>query len=155
VDERGWELSGECIRKYDLERWNLFGKKVAETRNALIAMGQDAVAGVGAYSQLPDFLYYKINPDKTISFYNKYRKPALPPPVINSPNPGDNPNGYTKLAWLTSMYNTTTSGPADYILRQWRGYTDNTGTQPLRYILPLHSSVIAASNGSLQNQYGY
>jgi hypothetical protein len=39
VNERGWEFGGECLRKYDLERWNLFGKKVAETRNSLIEMG--------------------------------------------------------------------------------------------------------------------
>lgn len=156
VNERGWELAGECIRKYDLERWNLFGKKVAETRNTLIAMGQDAVAGTGTYSQLADYLYYKR--DSTtgkIIFYNKFTKPAAPPPIINSPSPGDNPDGYTRVSWLVSMYNTTTSGPADYILRQWRGYEDNSGTAPLRYILPLHNSVIASSQGSLANQYGY
>jgi starch-binding outer membrane protein, SusD/RagB family len=53
------------------------------------------------------------------------------------------------------MYNTATSGPADYILRQWRGYTDDTGTEPLRYILPLHNSVVSSSLGTLENQYGY
>lgn len=155
VNERGWELGGECVRKYDLARWNLFGKKVAETRNTLIAMGNDAVAGTGAYSQLPDYMYYKRNGDGSISFYNKYTKPAVAPPVINSPNIGDNPDGYTRTSWLLSMYNTTTSGPADYILRQWRGYTDNTGTEPLRYILPLHNSVVSSSLGTLENQYGY
>lgn len=155
VNERGWELSGECVRKYDLARWNLFGKKVAETRNTLIAMGQDAVAGTGTYSQLPDYLYYKRLSDGSITFYNKYYKPAVPPPLVNSPSPGDNPDGYIRVSWLASMYNTTTLGPADYILRQWRGYTDNTGNAPLRYILPLHSSVVSSSQGVLQNQYGY
>jgi hypothetical protein len=53
------------------------------------------------------------------------------------------------------MYNTTTSGPANYVLWSWRGYTDNTGATPLRYILPLHNSVISSSLGVLQNQYGY
>jgi hypothetical protein len=155
VNERGWELSGECLRKYDLARWNLFGKKVADTRNTLIQMGVDAVAGSGTYSQLPDYLYYKRNGDGSITFYNKFTKPAVVPPIINSPSPGDNPNGYTKVSWLASMYNTNTNGPADYILRQWRGYTDNTGSAPLRYILPLHSSVVSSSQGTLFNQYGY
>jgi len=155
VNERGWELSGECVRKYDLARWNLFGKKVAETKNILTAMGLDAVAGTGTYSQLPDYLYYKRMPDGSISFYNKYTKPAAPPPLLNSPNPGDNPNGYIRVSWLASMYNTTTLGPADYILRQWRGYPDNTGNASLRYILPLHTSVISSSKGTLQNEYGY
>jgi len=155
VNERGWEFAGECLRKYDLERWNLFGKKVAETRNTLIQMGLDGVAGTGAYSQLPDYQYYKRNADGTITYYSKYKKPAVTPPIINSPSPGDNPDGYTRVSWLTSMYNTTTSGPADYILREWRGYTDNTGNTPLRYILPLHNSVVSSSQGVLQNQYGY
>jgi hypothetical protein len=68
---------------------------------------------------------------------------------------GSNPDGYTRIAWTRAMYNTTTSGPANYVLWSWRGYTDNTGATPLRYILPLHNSVISSSLGVLQNQYGY
>ena len=158
VNERGWEFGGECLRKYDLARWNLYGKKVAETRNALTQMGIDGSAGTGTYSQLPDFMYYKrdsTTANLNIVWYNKFTRPAVAPPLINSPAPGDNPDGYTRVSWTRSMYNTTTSGPADYILRQWRGYTDNTGVSPLRYILPLHNSVISNSLGVLQNQYGY
>jgi hypothetical protein len=155
VNERGWEFGGECIRKYDLERWNLFGKKVAETRNTLTQMGIDGMAGTGTYSTLPDYMYYKINPDFTITWLNKYRKPAVAPPVVNVPNVGDNPDGYLRTSWTRSMYNTTTSGPADYILRNWRGYPDNSGSAPLRYILPIHNSVVSSSLGNLQNQYGY
>jgi hypothetical protein len=155
VNERGWEFGGECIRKYDLERWNLMGKKVAETRNILTQMGIDGIAGTGTYSQLPDYMYYKVNPDNMISWLNKYRKPAVAPPVVNVPNVGDNPNGYLRINWTRSMYNTTTSGPADYILRQWRGYPDNSGATPLRYILPIHNSVVSSSLGVIQNQYGY
>lgn len=155
VNERGWEFGGECLRKYDLERWNLFGKKVAETRNALTQIGIDGVGGTGTYAQLPDYLYYKINPDFSITWLNKYRRPAVAPPVVNVPNAGDNPTGYLRLSWTRSMYNTTTSGPAAYILQQWRGYTDNNGAAPLRYILPLHNSTVSSSLGVLQNQYGY
>lgn len=155
VNERAWEFGGECIRKYDLERWNLFGKKVAETRNALTQMGIDGVNGSGQYAQLPDYLYYKMNPDNTINWLNRYRRPAVVPPVVNVPNPGDNPNGYLRTTWTRAMYNTTTSGPAAYILQNWRGYTDNSGVQPLRYILPLHNSTVSSSLGTLQQQYGY
>lgn len=158
VNERGWEFGGECLRKYDLARWNLYGKKVAETRNALTQMGIDGNAGTGTYSQLPDYMYYKrdsTTANLNIVWYNKFTRPAVAPPIINSPAPGDNPDGYTRVSWTRSMYNTTTSGPADYILRQWRGYTDNTGASALRYILPLHNSVISNSLGVLQNQYGY
>jgi starch-binding outer membrane protein, SusD/RagB family len=73
------------------------------------------------------------------------------------PNVGDNPNGYLRVNWLRSLSTTTTpTGPATYILYNWRGYSDNTGTKPVRYILPIHSSVISSSLGVLKNDgYGY
>jgi starch-binding outer membrane protein, SusD/RagB family len=73
------------------------------------------------------------------------------------PNKGDNPDGYYRVNWLLSLWNTTTNAPADYIGRQWRGYSDQTGAAPLRYILPVHSSVVTSSLGSVSNagQYGY
>lgn len=145
VDERAWEFGGEFLRKYDLERWNLFGEKVAEARNTLIQMGQDAVAGTGTYANLADYQYYKRNADKSITFLNRYYKAT-----------GTIPEEYsTRVNWLRALWNTTTNAPADYITRQWRGYTDNSGATPLRYILPLHSSVVTNSKGTLQNQYGY
>jgi starch-binding outer membrane protein, SusD/RagB family len=157
VNERAWEFGGEFIRKYDLERWNLYGKKVAETRNLLTQMGQDAISGSGPTSYLPDYLYYKRDSanKKIIYFLNKYTRPAVTPPVVNVPNNGDNPNGWLRATWLRGLWNTTTNAPADYIVRQWRGYTDNTGITPLRYILPIHNSIIANSQGSLKNEYGY
>jgi len=150
VDERAWEFGGECIRKYDLARWNLFGKKIAETRRKLIAMGADAVAGVGQYSNLPDVLYYKFVPDntkgapfnKTVVFYNKYKRADIAP------------TGYLKANWLNALFDTKTSGPSNYILYSFRGYKDDTGEAPLRYIYPLHTSTVTASMGSLNN-YGY
>lgn len=155
VNERAWEFGGECLRKYDLQRWNLYGKKVAETRNTLIQMGIDAVAGSGTYGELPNYLYYKKNADGTITFLNKYVRPSVAPPIVDVPNKGDNPDGYYRVSWLLGLINTTTMAPADYIVRQWRGYADNSGSIPLRYILPLHNSVITSSQGTLQNQYGY
>jgi hypothetical protein len=78
------------------------------------------------------------------------------PPLKDSPAKGDNPNGFVKMNWLKSLYNTTTSGPANYNLFTWRGYADDSGQQPLRYILPLHSSTVSSSLGTLRNDgYGY
>lgn len=145
VNERAWELGGEMIRKFDLVRWNLYGKKIAETRNALNQMGQDAIAGVGTYSDLPDYLYSKRNPDKSVTFLNRFRKYT-----------GTVPAEYTiKTNWTRALWNTSTNTPGNYNLWQWRGYTDNSGQAPVRYVLPLHGSVITASLGSLSNQYGY
>ena len=145
VNERAWEFGGEMIRKFDLARWNLYGKKIAETRNTLNQMGLDAVGGVGQYSNLPTIIYAKRNSDKTLTFLNKFTR-------VNGAVPAE----YNiKTNWLVSLYNSTTKGPANYNLWQWRGYTDNSGNMPAKYILPLHNQVISASQGSLQNQYGY
>ena len=155
VDERGWEFGGECLRKYDLARWNLYGKKIAETRSQLSQMGQDAVNGTGTYAHLADYLYYKRNPDGTLNFLNRYYRANPAPPVMNVPAIGDNPTGYLRVSWLRSLWNTTTNSPADFISRTWRGYTDNTGNTPVRYIMPIHNSVISSSLGVLKNEYGY
>jgi starch-binding outer membrane protein, SusD/RagB family len=138
VNERAWELGGEFFRKYDLERWNLFGKKITETRNMLTQMGNNAYTGTGPYSTLPDRMYYFRN-GNNITFVNKFTKIPAPP-------------GASNVSWMLALWNTTTNAPADYIGRQWRGYTDNT---TLRYILPLHSSVISSSQGTLSQQYNY
>ena len=148
VNERAWEFGGEFLRKYDLERWNLYGKKIVETKNILNAMGMDAngVAGApGTYANLADYQYAKRNPDKTLTFLNRYNKAG-----------GVIPAEYNiKYNWLRSLWNTTTNAPADYTQREWRGYTDASGNAPVRYIYPLHNSVITNSLGTLQQQYGY
>jgi starch-binding outer membrane protein, SusD/RagB family len=146
VNERAWELGGEMIRKLDLVRWNLYGKKIAETRNTLNQMGQDAVGGVGTYARLPDYLYARRNADKTLTFLNRFHKVAA----------GTAPAEYNiKTNWLVNLWNAKDNVPSNYALWQWRGYTDNTGETPVRYVLPLHSSVIASSLGTLRNEFGY
>jgi hypothetical protein len=149
VNERAWEFGGEFLRKYDLARWNLYGKKVAETVKTLTQMGIDAHAGTGTYSTLPDILYY-IRNGNNITFLNPFTKLTNPAVVVP---PG---TAYFQQNWLLSLYNSTSNGPADYILRQYRGYTDPTGASPVRYLVPIHSSVIASSLGVLDNNgYGF
>lgn len=155
VNERAWELGGECIRHYDLIRWNLFGKKIAESRKALSEMGENTYNGAGPYAHLPAQLYYRLKSDKTIEWYGGlFRQVAASPPIKDSPGRGDNPDGYTRLNWMSALYNNTESRPADYVLRSWRGYTDESGTAPVGYILPLHSSIVSTSLGRLKND-GY
>ena len=156
VNERAWEFGGECLRKYDLIRWNLYGKKIAETRAELTQMGIDASTGSGS---VPDYLYYKRSADeKTINFLNKYEnlQGADIPPVKDVPSKGDNPQGYLRVNWAKSLFNSSTGGPANYILYNWRGYADDTGIAPVRYILPIPQETITASKGTLNNDgYGF
>jgi starch-binding outer membrane protein, SusD/RagB family len=154
VNERAWELGGECIRKYDLIRWNNYGKKIAEARNNLAQMGLDAYNATGKYAVLPNYLYYKTNSDFTLNFYNIWDKPPVAPPVKDIPNKGDNPDGYTRVSWLLTMFNSTTMTTADYVKWEWRGYTDNTGVAPAPYVLPIQNEIIISSMGVLNND-GY
>ena len=158
VNERAWEFGGECLRKYDLERWNLYGRKVADMRTLLTQIGIDANAGSGPTSAIPDYMYYKWNIDGTISWLNKFTKTAVTPPVVDMPNKGDNPTGYYRVSWGLSLYSSTNAGNAsDYALRTWRGYKDNSGMTPLRYILPVHNGVVTSSLNAVYNSglYGY
>ncbi|MDF2189556.1 RagB/SusD family nutrient uptake outer membrane protein [Paraflavitalea sp. CAU 1676] len=158
VDERAWEFGGECLRKYDLARWNNYGQKIAEAKKIMTDMGADAYGvGPGTYANLPDYLYYKKTDIKGVVWYSKYRKPAVAPPVVDVPAKGDNPTGYLRFAWNRSLRNTTApGGPSDFIIRTWRGYKDESGVLPVRYILPLHGSVLTNSQGTLKNDgYGY
>ena len=59
VDERAWEFGGEFLRKHDLIRWGIYGKKVAEVRAKLVQLAQDAVSGSGTYANYANVLYYK------------------------------------------------------------------------------------------------
>lgn len=157
VDERAFEFAGECIRRYDLIRWNNYGKKIAEAKNILAQMGENTFNGAGPYANLPGTVYYRNTPDKKIVFYGgTFRKTSETPPLKDIPNKGDNPNGWVSVNWLKTLYNNTLKRPGDYVLNSWRGYKDETGLSPVRYILPLHSSTISASRGTLKNDgYGY
>ena len=157
VKERAWELGGECLRRYDLIRWNNYGKKIAETRKALTEMGENTYNGAGPYADLPGYLYYRVDSEGKIEWYNSiFENVTEEPPLKDNPSIGDNPDGYIRFNWLRSLHvqNETETRPADYILRSWRGYTDDTGEAPVPYIVPLHSSTVTSSLGTLKND-GY
>ncbi|MFO7655559.1 MAG: RagB/SusD family nutrient uptake outer membrane protein [Bacteroidales bacterium] len=138
VNERAWEFGGEMIRKADLMRWNKLGEKIAYTRTTLIQMGIDANAGSGTYVNLPDRIYYKIDSTtKTIDIVGKYSR------LTNTPA------GYTLKDWLKALV--VAGVPDSRITTNWRGYTDDAGIEPVRYIYPLPQAVIINSNGALKN----
>lgn len=159
VDERAWEFGSESLRKFDLVRWNLLGKKIMQSRETLTQFAVDAYKDDGPTSHLADVLYYRIINGK-IEFYNETaRRPAVIPPLKDVPNIGDNPDGYETVRWLTGLskqqYGEET-GPIDFVDIQWSGYTDNavTGDEPVPYILPIHQSIVNSSRGALDNN-GY
>lgn len=141
VNERAWEFGGECMRKFDLVRWNLYGPKIVETKNILTQMGQAGVNNVANdYSNVADALYYK-SVDGVIQFYNT---------PFQRVDAATVPAGYTSIKWSKAFMKDATT-VADYINWCWRGYTDNTGVSAVPYLLPIHQDIINASNGVLTN----
>jgi starch-binding outer membrane protein, SusD/RagB family len=128
-----------------------------------VAMGKAANGMASGHPQeetfkkLPDYLYYKRNADGTVTFLNRYTK-VKTLPLINNPTTGDNPTGYTRHTWLggNNLFNATNSTAANFILWSWRGYQDDTGLTPVRYILPIPATVVINSQGVLKNEgYGF
>ena len=61
--ERAFELCGENIRKYDLERWGELKASIDKAKANLIALRD----GTGDYAGVPSTIYYKYVVDNTIT----------------------------------------------------------------------------------------
>lgn len=133
VDERSWEFGGECLRRFDLVRWNLFGTKIVAVKQGLVGMGlasRNILPGAAilesAYSDengvfgAPSFY--------TMDMYNKYSKYAdkVYYRKLLSGNV-DNVNG-TTLDWYNNRWKvtappvydvTTNANPTGYTALSW------------------------------------
>ncbi len=113
-------------------------------------MGQDAIAGVGAYSNLPDIIYAKRNSDNTLTFLNKFTRLTSAPPAEYS----------IKTNWLRNLWVTSATDPVGVpcqlhnlaMARVYRRFGNITGTVCIApYIIPLYQTVRAACKMT----YGY
>jgi starch-binding outer membrane protein, SusD/RagB family len=157
VNERAWEFGGECLRKFDLVRWNIFGKKVVETKTALINMGYSGrgLSGYVDYDGLADVIYYRIEDGAVVYYNTPYQRTT---DVLTTTDVDDEyddtPTGYYhKMSWTKALAATDTT-VSDYLKYMYRGYTDETGTSAVPYLLPIHQDIINASDGVLTND-GY
>jgi hypothetical protein len=153
VNERAWEFGGECLRKFDLVRWNNYGQKIIETRATLDNIGKAALGleltkpEVAKYVSYAKSLYY-IKANGTITFLNSYYEPTTA--QIN--NWTTTYGSVTLADWSKSLYAklTATDGSvtyqsANFTTYSWRGYTDLSGTSAVPYLLPISSQTIATS----------
>lgn len=103
VKERLLEFGGEGIRKYDLIRWNLMETKFNETRAKL----RDFMSGVGAYANVPLYIYVK---------ENNYLKGGSVAEVANLDLYGGTPN----TVFYTRGLETSTAPAGGYTVKAWR-----------------------------------
>lgn len=126
VNERAWEFGGECLRKFDLVRWNLFGKKILEVKEELTNMGKASVdqdlsnPAVAKYASLADVVYYTLvkgtstvtGKESTLlkllnnpyTRLNDDQRPAVTASKYEDLKVGD--GKYVKLSWTSSLVQT-------------------------------------------------
>ncbi len=140
VNERAWEFGGEAIRKYDLVRWNLLTSKIEEQRVAF----KNMLDGVAPYNTLPKYLFYKYEANNEIidkadiNFFTDKGSAAI--------------TGYTRVTWLSGNSESGKTSLKEQIDLFSSGLTNQV---PNRHLYPIHSSIIAESQGKLVNSYGF
>lgn len=156
--ERAFELCGENIRKYDLERWGELKSGIDKAKANLTAL-RDAT---GNYSTVPGTIYYKwIVPATPVT-------PGERELVVYGLNRGetddktatDPTGGWTKKTWTRAMASKT--DPKTLIKRDTEMYLSDAFIRNLYHrdpdkyqLLPIMNQIITTSNGTLVNNYGY
>lgn len=132
VKERAWEFGGECIRKFDLIRWNLLGTKIAETKENLAKLYN----GEAPYDKVPRKLVWR-NESENLQIlnlsFNMDSTQIAERDSIMWPNVYDWANNVTPE--YTSIF---------------AGYFEANKKE----LLPIHQSVID-KNPNLKNDFGY
>ena len=130
VDERKFEFAGEMLRKEDLIRWNLLGKKINETKVKM----DDLRNYRNGYSVLPRKVYYRQMPDgESLEVY------GLHVGEDNAPQ-GD---GWQSVDWQNAVVTDA---------RVERFYMNDPDK---RQFWPIFQSDLDTQMGSLINDYGY
>lgn len=169
VDERAWEFGGEGLRKFDLVRWNNYGKKIIETKSELTNMGKAANKlelenpEVAKYANYADYLYYQVQGGKLVFLNTKYKPNAIPEKIVDLKDidAEGNEDAYVRTNWTKSLFKKVTDEAgeyyeeADYTVRSWRGYKDETGLSPVPYLLPIPTQTISSSEVLTNDGYGH
>jgi hypothetical protein len=147
--ERAFELCGENIRKYDLERWGVLKASIDKAKANLIAL-RDAT---GDYATVPGTIYYKWVVDNSASaptvgerllvIYGLQRGESDEKTVT------DPTGGWFKKLWTQGMTGTELFLNDGFINNLYHGDPDK------KQLLPIMNQIITTSNGLLINDYGY
>lgn len=138
VDENAWELAGEGFRKFDLIRWNLLSKKIDEFKANYVAQLQEYPAKI--YFNYTDESKTVIDMS-SITWYEKLDDSVAKNQYEGSATFFGAELTDSKQTQLTVNLPSISSGL--------------NATVKNRYLMPIASTTISASNGKLQNSYGY
>lgn len=142
VQENAWEFAGEGYRKWDLIRWGILVDKINEFKTNYLTTLQS--------SGYPEKLYFNYT-DATqkhidLSSITWYGIPA----GKTEADYDDSADGFGKDATKETNKQVVTNLPSIS-----SGLVGDSVAVKNRYIMPLASTTVSASNGHLSNSYGY
>ena len=144
VDENAWELAGEGFRKFDLIRWNLLAEKINEFKTDYVAQLEDETNGY------PEKIYFNYSDEaKTQIDMSSVTWYGLPDGKSES-DYDDKKDFFGKERTDAKQTQLTTNLPSIS-----SGLVGDNVEVINRYLLPIASTTISASNGTLYNSYGY
>lgn len=141
VNERAWEFGGEMIRKYELIRWGIYSEKMAETVQGLKQLADQANNGT---TDLPDYMYWKLDENGNFTILNRNSKVIAPPD-----------DTWNQVPFLLDLHDETTTYD-EWITRDWENYINGPKPGVVRYIFPIPTLAVENSKGTLRNDgYGF
>jgi hypothetical protein len=132
VKERAWEFGGECIRKFDLIRWNLLDQKLSEMRTDLARL----MNREPPYENVPAKVVWR-NEGEEIEYLNLHH-------YLDS----------AAIADRDSIYWPNVTDWADHITPEYIGSIAEFFEHNRKELLPIHQNIVDA-NPNLKNDFGY
>ena len=150
MQENAWELTGEGFRKFDLIRWGVLAQKIADmkkTYNEQCTLWSRYVHAkpLASNANYIDLSSAVFDDDKELSGYTNGSWFGL-----------DEDKKSTNTQWNTNLPRIS-EGLVGNTIDGTIGEPVNIAKETVknRYILPMTTTMIADSNGSLSNSYGY
>ena len=149
MQERAFELCGEYVRKYDLMRWGCLKEKMVETEKYIRELAAD---GTRHQMNIGDTIFYKYTFDATLGPEGGWKMDSVYGLAVGEttrPVYATKENGWQ----AKDIFNSDSKG---YVLgaSQYPLYTSEEQLESRQY-WPIFKDVVATSNGTLWNNYGY
>ncbi len=143
VQENAWEFAGEGIRKWDLIRWNLLVEKINEFKQTYLAELEN-----GTYQETLYFNY--LDDNKTKIDFSSITWNGLPEGKTAADYQGN------VKSFGSSKTGTGKDTQVDTNLPSiCSGLVGEDVTVKNRYLMPIASTTISATNGKIHNSYGF
>jgi len=146
MQERAFELCGEYVRKYDLMRWGNLKETMVAHEKLIREMASQSTRSA---LNIGDSIYYKYRYDSDLKGYVMDSIWGLAKGEITKPATYNKANGWQAKALYSSESKGNVLSEANYPIFKSEEQLES------RQYWPIFSTNIAASNGTLWNNYGY